>query len=435
MKVLVIGGGGREHALVWKLKQSPLVKEIYCTPGNAGIAQIAKCEDIPVEDIRRLLNFVRKRKIDLTIVGPEAPLVNGIVDEFEAKSLPIFGPSQRAAEIEGSKVFTKYFLKRYNIPTAGFVFFNEFGEAEKYVKSAAMPVVVKADGLAAGKGAIVCHDRESAMAALKLMMVEHAFGTAGDRVIIEECLMGEEASVLALTDGEHLVYMTPAQDHKPIFDDDKGTNTGGMGAYAPAPVINSEMMQRIKTEIMEPTVRGMALDDRPYRGVLYAGLMITDEGPKVIEFNCRFGDPETQAILPLVETDLLETIMYAKDGRLSDVKWQESSRAAVCVVMASAGYPGGYEKGKPINGLDRDFGADTVIFHAGTKKENGSIVTNGGRVLGVTAVSDTVESAMKQAYQSVRKITFDGAYYRKDIGAKAIKRIKIYSRIRKEGPR
>jgi phosphoribosylamine--glycine ligase len=435
MKILVIGSGGREHTLVWKLNKSPLVKEIYCTPGNAGITQIAKCEDIPVEDTRRLSHFARKRKIDLTVVGPEAPLVNGIVDEFESESLPIFGPSQRAAELEGSKVFTKHFLKNHNIPTAKFIAFSEFEKAEKYLKSAAIPIVIKADGLAAGKGAIVCRDRQSALDALKRMMVEKVFGPAGDKVVIEECLLGEEASVLALTDGEHLVYLAPAQDHKPIFDDDNGPNTGGMGAYAPAPVVDSKILQRIKTEIMEPTVRGMALEDRPYRGVLYAGLMITDDGPKIIEYNCRFGDPETQAILPLVETDLLETMMDAKEGQINKIRWQESSRAAVCVVMASAGYPGAYEKGKPIKGLDRDFGPDTIIFHAGTKKVNGSIVTNGGRVLGVTSVSDTVETAMKKAYQSVRKITFNGAYYRKDIGAKAIKRMQLYSRIHKEVPR
>jgi len=432
MKILVIGGGGREHTLVWKLKQSPLVKEIYCVPGNAGIAQIAQCEDIPADDIRKLANFARKRKIDMTIVGPEMPLVNGIVDEFEAKALPIFGPSERAAEIEGSKVFTKYFLKKHRIPTAKFETFNDFEKAKQYLKSMDAPVVVKADGLAAGKGAIVCLDRKSAVDAIHLIMVERAFGDAGNRVVIEERLVGEEASVLALVDGENLVYMTPAQDHKPIFDDDKGPNTGGMGAYAPAPVVDTETLQQIKREIMEPTVRGMALEDRPYRGVLYAGLMITDKGPKVIEFNCRFGDPETQAILPLVKTDLVEAIMYAKDGRLKEVKWKESTRAAVCVVMASAGYPGAYEKGKTIRGLDRDFGPDTVIFHAGTKRDDGRIVTNGGRVLGVTAIDESVELAMKKAYSAVRKITFDGAYFRNDIGSKAIKRIQLNPRRRKE---
>lgn len=435
MKILVIGSGGREHTLAWKIKQSSLVKEIYCTPGNAGISKVAQCEDIPVTDTKRLLYFVRKRKIDLTVVGPEVPLVNGIVDEFETKSIPIFGPSKKAAEIEGSKVFTKYFLRKYQIPTADFVTFNNFNEAEKYLKTCRIPVVVKADGLAAGKGAIVCKDRQSALKAIKQIMVDREFGAAGNRIVIEDCLFGEEASVLALVDGEHLVYMAPAQDHKAIFDDDKGPNTGGMGAYAPAPVVDAKMIRRIKNEIMEPTVRGMALEGRPYRGVLYAGLIITDEGPKVIEFNCRFGDPETQAILPLVETDLVEALMYAREGKLHELKWQESSRAAVCVVMASAGYPGSYEKGKPISGLDRDFGPNTIIFHAGTTLENSSIVTNGGRILGVTSIADTVESAMKLSYQAVRKITFDGAYFRKDIGGKAIKRMEIYSRINKGRPR
>ena len=430
MKILVIGSGGREHVLVWKIAQSNLVDKIYCAPGNAGIESIAECIDISVDDFDGLLKFARKEKIDLTVVGPEVPLVNGIVDQFEQNGLPVFGPSKAAAELEGSKAFAKLIMDKYDIPTGSYKTFSGYEDAVNYLETTACPVVIKADGLAAGKGAIVCQNYKEAEAAIKLIMKDRAFGDAGNRVVIEEFLEGEEASVLALTDGENYVCMAPAQDHKAVFDDDKGPNTGGMGAYAPAPIVDSKMMERVKKEIIEPTIKGMALEGRPYRGVLYAGLMITNDGPKVIEFNCRFGDPETQAILPLVNTDLVKAMLAISERKLKDLKWEESKKSAVCVIISSGGYPGSYQKGKKILGLDRDFGDDVFLFHAGTKKDDDAIVTNGGRVVGVTAVADTVQDAMEKAYKAVGKVTFDGAYYRKDIGARAIKRIKVKDRIR-----
>jgi len=420
MKVLVVGGGGREHALVWKLKQSDQVRQIYCAPGNAGIARDAQCVDIAPTDIRQLLNFAIQNRIDLTVVGPEAPLVAGIVDEFEANGLAIFGPTQRAAELEGSKAFTKYILNKYNIPTGDFRTFTDYEDAKNYLKTVPYPTVVKADGLAAGKGVIICETKEKALEALKQIMVDKTFGEAGRKVVIEEFLTGQEVSVLGLSDGEHLVYLAPSQDHKRIFDHDQGPNTGGMGAYAPTPVVDAAMLQRIKSDIMEPTIKAMALEDRPYKGVLYGGLIMTHEGPKVLEFNCRFGDPETQAVLPLVETDLLEAILAAREGRLHQVKLKNKNKFAVCVVIASGGYPGPYEKGKAILGLDNTFDDDVVVFHAGTKQVDSTIVTNGGRVLGVTALDDTLEKSIDKAYRAVGKITFDGAYYRKDIAAKAL---------------
>lgn len=420
MKVLVIGSGGREHTLVWKLKQSDLVKKIYCAPGNAGIAQDAECVDIDASDVRGLFRFASKKKIDLTVVGPEAPLVAGIVDEFELNGMNIFGPSRRAAELEGSKAFTKYILDKYKIPTAEFSVFSDYEDAKNFIKKSPMPIVVKADGLAAGKGVIICQTREEALEALRLIMHTKAFGDAGQKVVIEECLVGSEVSVLALSDGENLVYMVPSQDHKRIFDGDQGPNTGGMGAYAPTPHISAELFERIKKEIMEPTISGMALEDRPYKGVLYAGLMITKDGPKVLEYNCRFGDPETQVVLPLAKSDLAEAMLAVQDGRLANLQWKNQDAAAVCVVIASGGYPGKYEKGKRIIGLEGPFEEGITIFHAGTKQADGQVVTNGGRVLGVTAIDENIEKAIRKVYRGVGKITFDGAYYRKDIAAKAL---------------
>lgn len=420
MDLLVIGGGGREHAIVWKLKQSPLVKKIYCAPGNAGIARDAECVDIAVDDIKGLLKFASRKKIDLTIVGPEAPLIAGVVDEFERNNLPIFGPTRRAAELEGSKSFTKYILDKYRIPTAKFKVFTDSEKAKKFVKNSSGPLVVKADGLAAGKGVIICQDQDEALEAVKLIMETRAFGEAGDKVVIEELLIGPELSVLALSDGEHLVYMVPSQDHKRIFDGDQGPNTGGMGAYAPTPQVDISLMERIKKEIMEPTIKAMALEDRPYKGVLYAGLMITAEGPKVLEYNCRFGDPETQVVLPMAKSDLVEAIMAAREGKLAGYKWQNHNAAAVCVVIASGGYPGKYEKGKPIYGLNGPFEDGVTLFHAGTANQDGAVVTAGGRVLGVTALDADIEKAIHKVYRTVGKITFDGAYYRKDIAAKAL---------------
>jgi phosphoribosylamine--glycine ligase len=421
MRILVIGGGGREHALVWKLRQSPLTEKIFCAPGNPGIRQIAECVDLKITDFEGLLNFARKNQIDLTVVGPEAPLVNGIVDEFEAQGLAIFGPSKRAAELEGSKAFTKYLLDKYKIPTADCIVFTNYNEARGYLSQVEYPTVVKADGLAAGKGAFICQNEEQAETALQKIMVERAFGPAGDKVIVERFMVGEEASVLAITDGSSLAYLPAAQDHKAIFDNDEGPNTGGMGAYSPAPVIDEQMLMRVQKEIFEPTIKAMALENRPYRGVLYAGLMITADGPKVVEFNCRFGDPETQAILPLVKSDLVEVMLRVARGKRLNDRIDFYNRWAMCVVIASGGYPGTYEKGKQIFGLDKKLGDDIVVFHAGTHENaDGKLVTDGGRVLGVTAFGSDFLTVRERAYWAVGKITFDKAYYRKDVGAKAL---------------
>lgn len=420
MKILVVGGGGREHTLVWKLAQSPLVKKIYCAPGNAGISQLAECVPIVDTDIDQLLKFADKNQIDLTVVGPEASLALGIVDTFQSQGLNVFGPSKRAAEIESSKIFAKYLMEKYHIPTAAHKTFDQYDVAKKYLESVAIPIVIKADGLAAGKGAIVCFTREEAEDSLKKMMVQRTFGDAGKRVVIEQYLRGQEASVLAFTDGVNLLPLAPAQDHKPIFDGDKGPNTGGMGAYAPAVLVNNEMLKTVQKKILEPAIKGMALEDRPYRGVIYAGLMITRQGPKVIEFNCRFGDPEIQAILPLVSNDIVPVLQGCSNGKIEKLNIATNKKFAVCVIMASGGYPGKYEKGKDIIGLERKFGDDVIIFHAGTKLINSKVVTSGGRVLGVTALGDDIGVAINRAYRAVGKITFDGAYYRKDIGYKAL---------------
>ncbi len=425
MKILVVGGGGREHALVWKIKQSPLVEKIYCAPGNPGIGQLAQCVNIEQNDINGLLGFARKKSIDLTVVGPEEPLVSGIVDEFEDQGLTIFGPSKAAAELEGSKVFSKYVLQKYNIPTAECVVLEKYDEAKVYVQNAKYPTVIKADGLAAGKGTFICKNEEEALSALNKIMLEKVFADAGNKVVIEEFMRGEEASIIAITDGETLGYLPAAQDHKAIFDNDEGPNTGGMGAYAPAPVINEPMFERVKKEIMEPTIRAMALENRPYRGILYAGLMITKDGPKVVEFNCRFGDPETQVILPLLSSDIVDIMFRVVKGKRFVNRIERHEKSAMCVVVASGGYPGPYEKGSPIYGLDKKFGKSVHIFHAGTRQlENNCVVTNGGRVLGVTAVEDNFLKAREKAYWALGKIAFNNAYYRKDIGAKAIKYLK-----------
>jgi len=420
MKIFVVGGGGREHTLVWKIAQSPDVKKIYCAPGNAGISQLAECGSVKDTSIDELLKFADRNQIDLTVVGPETPLAMGIVNAFQSQGLKIFGPSQRAAEIESSKIFAKYLMEKYHIPTAAYKTFDEYDRAKKYLDSIPVPIVIKADGLAGGKGAIVCFSHEEARESLQKMMVERIFGNAGKKVIIEEYLKGQEASVLAFTDGVNVLPLIPAQDHKPIFDRDKGPNTGGMGAYAPAVLIDEAMMATIQQKILEPAVKGMALEDRPYKGVLYAGLMITNQGPKVVEFNCRFGDPETQAILPLIKSDLVPILFACAEGNISELKIETNNKFAVCVIMASGGYPGKYEKGKQILGLDRKFKDDVIIFHAGTNHIEGKIVTDGGRVLGVTATGNDLKEAIQRAYQAVGKITFDGAYYRKDIGYKGL---------------
>lgn len=420
MKILVVGGGGREHALVWKLQQSPRVKQVFCAPGNAGISKIATCVNIAAEDMQGLLEFAKQEKIDLTVVGPEIPLTNGIVDLFRKEGLKIFGPSQAAAEIEGSKALAKDLMAKYNIPSARYATFENAEEARAYVKQHGAPCVIKADGLAAGKGVIVAMDDETALAAVDIIMAERAFGRAGDRVVIEEFLEGEEVSILAFVDGDTIVPMVASQDHKRVGDHDTGPNTGGMGAYAPAPIYTSELAKVVEKEILYPTVQAMAAEGRTYQGVLYAGLMITPNGPKVLEFNARFGDPETQPVLALLETDLVDIIEAILEGRLAEqpVKWKDE--AAVCVVMAAAGYPGRYEKGMAISGLHQ-VPAGVEVFHAGTALREGQVVVTGGRVLGVTATGKDIPTAIDRAYQGVEAIRFEGAHYRKDIGKKALK--------------
>jgi len=421
MRVLVVGSGGREHAIVWKLVQSPQVEKVFCTPGNGGIARIAECVDIDATDIKTLVHFAQKKKIDLTVVGPELPLTLGIVDRFREKGLAIFGPTKKAAEIESSKGFAKNFMAKYRIPTAEYKIFSDPEEVIQYIHKKEPPLVLKADGLAAGKGVLICNSRDEAYDGVDKIMRQKVFGNAGNRLIVEEFLRGEEASVLSITDGENLVILPPAQDHKPIFEGDKGPNTGGMGAYAPAPVVSPKLLRTIREKILLPTVLGMKEEGRLYQGVLYAGLMITPEGPKVLEFNCRFGDPETQAILPLLETDIVEIIEASIEGRIRDISLAVRNEAAVCVIIASGGYPGSYEKGKIIYGLDQ-IPSDILVFHAGSKIKGKDIVTAGGRVLGVTALSSTIETAIEKVYKAVGKITFDGAYYRRDIGYKALRR-------------
>jgi len=423
MKVLVVGGGGREHALVWKIAQSPRVGKIYCAPGNAGIAQMGECLSISAEDVKGLTARAEKEKIDLTVVGPEAPLTLGMVDIFRARGLRVFGPSQKAAEIEGSKAFTKELMKKYGIPTGESETFTDPAAAVKYVKGKGAPLVVKADGLAAGKGVIICRTVEEALSALDLILVQKAFGAAGAKVVVEEFLEGEEASFLAFTDGETVLPLPTSQDHKAIYDNDQGPNTGGMGAYSPAPVVTEKVHREAMEKVLIPTVRGMAREGRKYQGVLYAGLMIKDEKPKVLEFNARFGDPEAQPLLMRLKSDLIPVLEATIDGKLSHQKMELEDRSSVCVVVASGGYPGSYEKGKVISGLQEAARVrDAFVFHAGTALKEGRVVTNGGRVLGVTALGNGIQEAIQRAYEAVAKISWEGAYYRKDIGHKALAR-------------
>lgn len=420
MKVLVVGGGGREHALVWKIAQSPRVEKVFCAPGNAGIAQHAACVRIKADDIEGLLAFARSEGVELTVVGPEAPLAAGIVDAFEAAGGKIFGPRREAARLETSKVFAKEVMLRYGVPTAEAAVFDAPGGAKEYVRRLGGPCVVKADGLAAGKGVIVAESAAEAEAAIVEIMEAKAFGAAGARVLVEERLCGEEASVLALTDGEAVLPLLPAQDHKPVYDGDRGPNTGGMGAYAPAPVVTPELLSRITSEILVPTVRGLKEEGIAYQGVLYAGLMLTQDGPRVLEFNVRFGDPEAQPLLYLWAGDLVEALEAVTLGGLRDVELAWHPGAAVCVVLASAGYPGSYRKGCVIKGLD-DLPPDVMVFHAGTGLKDGEFVTSGGRVLGVTARGKDVQEAVRLAYKAVDRISFEGMHCRRDIGQKALK--------------
>jgi phosphoribosylamine--glycine ligase len=426
MRVLVIGSGGREHALVWKIAQSKLADKIFCAPGNAGIAQQAECLDIRADDIAALLDFARKERIDLTVVGPEAPLAAGIVDEFNKYKLKIFGPDKSAARLEASKVFAKELMAKYKVPTAEFRIFNDAGEAAKYIEKIGVPCVIKADGLAQGKGVVVAKTVEEARQAVNSMMQEKIFGSAGARVIIEECLQGQEASILVLTDSREVIALASAQDHKRVFDNDQGPNTGGMGAYSPAPVVTDKLFKEVLDKVIYRTIDGLAKEGIDYRGVLYAGIMLTKDGPKTLEFNVRFGDPETQAILPRLNSDLLELMLLVSEGKLSRARQLEwAQRPCVCVVCASGGYPGEYQKGKEISGIEEaEKDKDVVVFHAGTKQATGdrrqaTIVTSGGRVLGVTALGDTIKLAIDKVYQATGRIHFEGMHYRKDIGRRA----------------
>lgn len=418
MKVLVVGGGGREHAIVWKLSQSPKIKKLYCAPGNPGIAELAECVSIAVSEIEKLANFAKNEQIDLTFVGPEEPLSLGIVNYFKEQGLAVYGPSKEAALIEGSKAFAKELMIKYQIPTAKYAAFTNYEEALDYVRSEGAPIVIKADGLAAGKGVVVAKSLEEAEDALKSMMKDVTFGAAGVRVVIEEFLEGEEMTLLSFVNGSTVKPMVPSQDHKPVYDGDKGPNTGGMGTYAPLPHIDSSMTERIIETIVQPTAEAMVAEGVPYEGILYTGLMLTKEGPKVIEYNARFGDPETQVVLPLLETDLVDIVTASLTGELENIEVKWKDKAAVCVIMSSAGYPGPYEKGEVIYGLDQVVNP-SIIFHAGTASKDGEIITSGGRVLGVTAVGETLKEARKFAYQSVEKVSFNGARYRTDIGSKA----------------
>jgi len=422
MKVLVVGGGGREHALVWKIAQSSLVKKVYCAPGNPGIAQQAECVPLRADDLLGIMQFVRDKGIDLTVVGPEDPLTMGITDELTNKGFKVFGPSRAGAELEGSKVFAKQLMHKHAIPTADFRVFEDAHDAHDYLDNIGAPIVVKADGLAKGKGVIICKTLHEAHDAIRQIMEEKVFGRAGERVIIEECLSGEEASILAITDGRTIMALEPAQDHKPILDGDRGPNTGGMGAYSPVPTVTPALRAEVEKKVFVPMVHALRMEGRKFRGVLYAGLMLSSAGPHVLEFNVRWGDPEAQPLVMRMKSDLVPVLLAAAEGKLHQAQLEWDTRAAVCVVMASGGYPGAYEKGKPIAGLARAAAlTDVMVFHAGTTASGGKIVTSGGRVLGVTALGDGIAEARDRAYQAVDLIRWEGAQYRKDIGNKALK--------------
>ncbi|MEW6410659.1 MAG: phosphoribosylamine--glycine ligase [Nitrospirota bacterium] len=422
MKVLVIGSGGREHALVWKLAQSTKVRKIFCAPGNAGISTIAECINIKPDNIEDLLTFAKYEAVDLTVIGPELPLTLGIVDAFEKERLRIFGPNRRASQIEGSKAFAKELMRRYGVPTAEFRVFSSIREAEEYIRLKGAPIVVKADGLAAGKGVIVANTVDDAINTLRLIMKERVFGEAGNRVVIEEHLQGEEASFMVFTDGKTILPMASSQDHKRLYDNDEGPNTGGMGAYSPAPVVTRRLEKKIMNNIMAPVIRGLRSEGINYKGVLYAGLMISDGEPIVLEFNARFGDPEIQPVIVKMKSDIVPVLESVVEERLSEVDIEWDTRAAVCVVMASEGYPGKYRKGDIIEGLSESIKLDNVIvFHAGTEIKDGEFVTAGGRVLGVTSLGMGIKTAIENTYKAVSKIKWEGVHYRKDIGRKGLR--------------
>ena len=419
MNILVIGSGGREHALYWKLSESPQTEQIYAIPGNPGMGASAA---IALDDHAAILRFVKEHEIGLVVVGPEVPLMNGLVDKLEAAGIRTFGPRANAAEIEGSKSFAKDLMKKYGIPTARYEVFTAAEPARAYIRQEGAPIVVKADGLAAGKGVIVAMTEQEALDAVDAIMEDHSFGDAGARVVIEEFMEGEEASLLAFTDGTTIRPMISAQDHKRAYDGDRGPNTGGMGTYAPAPVMTPEMTERAVEEILKPTIAAMAKEGRTYRGCLYLGLMVTADGPKVVEFNARFGDPETQVVLPLLDSDLVAIMCACADGTLADVPIRWKDGAAVCVVLASGGYPGHYDKGQEIHGLADAEAMGALVFHAGTAMKDGKLVTNGGRVLGVVGRGADISSAVDAAYAAATKISFKDAYYRKDIAHRALER-------------
>ena len=423
MNILVIGGGGREHALAWKIAQSPLVETVYCAPGNPGIDQLEKgrCVDISLGEYRMLKEFIDATEVALTVVGPENPLVDGIVDALQEDGHCVFGPTASAAKLEGSKGFSKDFMVRHDIPTASFQKFYSRDDAVAYVKKMGVPIVIKADGLAAGKGVVVAHDLETATKTIDDMMIERVFGDAGIKVVIETCLTGQEVSVLVFSDGETVLPMVHSQDHKPALDGDEGPNTGGMGAYSPTPIVSPEVAEEILEDILKPVIAGMAFEGTPYVGVLYVGLMLTDLGPRVIEFNVRFGDPETQVVLPRMKSDIVPILQACCAGTLDKVTLEHDDGACVSVVMASGGYPGAYEKGKVISGIeDAESETGVIVFHAGTSNSGGDLLTNGGRVLDVTAVGDDLAGTIEKAYAAVSKINFEGAHNRKDIGQKAL---------------
>jgi len=428
MRVLVIGSGGREHALVWKLSQSPEITKLFCAPGNGGIGELAELVDVGAEDVEALTEFAESRDIDLTIVGPEATLAKGIVDAFEKRGLRIFGPGKAAARLESSKSFAKNLMKKYHIPTGQFAVFDDPPAARAYVRQLGVPIVVKADGLCSGKGTIVANTLSEALGAIDLLMEDRIFRQAGERVVIEERLVGEEVSFIVVTDGVTALPLLPSQDHKRLQDGDKGPNTGGMGAYAPAPIIDAALAQQVMDQVILPTIRGMANEGLAFKGVLYAGLMLTSDGPKVLEYNVRFGDPEIQAILPLLKSDLVPILDDAVEERLSSTSCEWHPGSCACVVLVSGGYPGDFRIGKEIQGLAQSPGpSDLLVFHAGTKKDRDRFVTWGGRVLNIVGRGADLESALKRAYEAIKLISFEGMFCRKDIGLRALKKPAVTS--------
>ena len=414
MRILVVGGGGREHAICWKLNNESNVEKIYCAPGNAGISSVAKCIDIQDSDIENLLKFAKENQIDLTIVGPEIPLVAGIVDAFEKEGLKIFGPNKECAQLEGSKAFSKDFMIRHNLPTAKYKEYTNLDEAISEIDSFGYPVVIKADGLAAGKGVVIPENREDAITTLKEMMSDHKFGNAGDKIVVEEFLNGIETSILAFVDNDTIVPMVSSKDHKKVFEGETGLNTGGMGTFSPSEIYTDELAKEIQEKILDKTLEGFKKDNLNYKGILFVGLMITEDGPKILEYNVRFGDPETQSVLFRLDTDLNKIISAILDNNLKNIEINYSKEEAICVMLTSGGYPENYEKGKVISGLE-NLDSDIVVFHSGTKFDNGNIVTNGGRVIGITAKGKTVKEAGKKVYENIKKINFEGMHYRKDI--------------------